>query len=53
VQAASWLRERPPGRAFVPRVPPALGFDAVILRFRCVGSGSLTFVFPSLTSPCW
>src|SRR6266516_4038018 len=39
------------GQAFVPGVPTAPGFDVGILRFRCVSSGSHTFVFPSHTSP--
>src|SRR6266540_3866180 len=50
--AVGFLAESlPNGHAFVPGVPTAPGFDVSILRFRCVSSGSRTFVFPSPTSP--
>jgi hypothetical protein len=48
-QAASWPRARPPGRAFIPGIPDDPGFDAIVLFFRCVSSGSHTFVFSSHT----
>src|SRR6476620_836729 len=37
--------------AFIPRTPDNPGFDAIVLFFRCVSSGSHTFVFSSPTRP--
>ena len=37
------------GRAFIPGTPDNPGFDAIVLFFRCVSSGSHTFVFSSHT----
>ena len=39
----------PVGRAFIPGTPDNPGFDAIVLFFRCVSSGSHTFVFSSHT----
>ena len=50
-QAAAWLRARHPGRAFVPGTTSSPGFDAIVGLFRCVSSGSHTFVFSSHTRP--
>jgi len=36
-------------RTFVPRVSCAPGFGAIVTTFRCIKSGSLVFVFSSLT----
>ena len=41
----------PTGHAFVPGLLHRPGFDAIVLRFRCVSSGSHTFVFSSHTCP--
>ena len=43
--------EDPPQRAFVPRPPTDPSFDAIVVSFRCVSSGSHTFVFSSHTRP--
>ena len=43
--------EGPPRRAFVPRPPTDPGFDAIVVSFRCVSSGSHMFVFSSHTCP--
>ena len=50
-QAASWLTAHPPrsGAPFIPGTPDNPGFDAIVLFFRCVSSGSHTFVFSSPT----
>ena len=37
------------GCAFIPGTPDNPGFDAIVLFFRCVSSGSHTFVFSSPT----
>src|SRR6476620_7751625 len=39
------------GCAFIPGTPDNPGFDAIVLFFRCVSSGSHTFVFSSPTRP--
>ena len=43
--------EDPPRRAFVPRPPTDPSFDAIVVSFRCVSSGSHMFVFSSHTRP--
>ena len=43
--------EGPPWRAFVPGPPTDPGFDAIVVSFRCVRSGSHMFVFSSHTRP--
>ena len=43
--------EGPPWRAFVPGPPTDPGFDAIVVSFRCVSSGSHMFVFSSHTCP--
>ena len=43
--------EGPPQRAFVPRPPTDPSFDAIVISFRCVSSGSHMFVFSSHTRP--
>ena len=43
--------EGPPQRAFVPGPPTDPGFDAIVVSFRCVSSGSHMFVFSSHTRP--
>ena len=43
--------EGPPQRAFVPGPPTDPGFDAIVVSFRCVSSGSHMFVFSSHTCP--
>ena len=43
--------EDPPRRAFVPGPPTDPGFDAIVVSFRCVSSGSHMFVFSSHTRP--
>ena len=43
--------EGPPRRAFVPRPPTDPSFDAIVISFRCVSSGSHMFVFSSHTRP--
>ena len=43
--------EGPPWRAFVPRPPTDPSFDAIVVSFRCVSSGSHMFVFSSHTRP--
>ena len=43
--------EGPPWRAFVPGPPTDPGFDAIVVSFRCVSSGSHMFVFSSHTRP--
>ena len=43
--------EGPPQRAFVPRPPTDPSFDAIVVSFRCVSSGSHMFVFSSHTRP--
>ena len=43
--------EGPPRRAFVPGPPTDPGFDAIVVSFRCVSSGSHMFVFSSHTRP--
>ena len=43
--------EGPPRRAFVPGPPTDPGFDAIVIWFRCVSSGSHMFVFSSHTCP--
>ena len=48
-QATSRLRAHPHGRAFIPGTPDNPGFDAIVLFFRCVSSGSHMFVFSSHT----
>ena len=41
--------EGPPQRAFVPGPPTDPSFDAIVISFRCVSSGSHMFVFSSHT----
>ena len=48
---ASPPTEGPPQRAFVPRPPTDPSFDAIVISFRCVSSGSHMFVFSSHTRP--
>ena len=48
---ASSPTEGPPRRAFVPRPPTDPSFDAIVISFRCVSSGSHMFVFSSHTRP--
>ena len=48
---ASSPTEGPPQRAFVPRPPTDPSFDAIVISFRCVSSGSHMFVFSSHTRP--
>ena len=48
---ASSPTEDPPQRAFVPGPPTDPSFDAIVVSFRCVSSGSHTFVFSSHTRP--
>ena len=43
--------EGPPKRAFVPGPPTDPSFDAIVISFRCVSSGSHMFVFSSHTRP--
>ena len=43
--------EDPPWRAFVPGPPTDPSFDAIVISFRCVSSGSHMFVFSSHTRP--
>ena len=43
--------EGPPRRAFVPGPPTDPSFDAIVIWFRCVSSGSHMFVFSSHTRP--
>ena len=43
--------EDPPQRAFVPGPPTDPSFDAIVVSFRCVSSGSHMFVFSSHTRP--
>ena len=43
--------EDPPRRAFVPGPPTDPSFDAIVVSFRCVSSGSHMFVFSSHTRP--
>ena len=43
--------EGPPWRAFVPGPPTDPSFDAIVIWFRCVSSGSHMFVFSSHTRP--
>ena len=43
--------EGPPQRAFVPGPPTDPSFDAIVISFRCVSSGSHMFVFSSHTRP--
>ena len=43
--------EGPPRRAFVPGPPTDPSFDAIVISFRCVSSGSHMFVFSSHTRP--
>ena len=43
--------EDPPQRAFVPGPPTDPSFDAIVISFRCVSSGSHMFVFSSHTRP--
>ena len=43
--------EGPPRRAFVPGPPTDPSFDAIVVSFRCVSSGSHMFVFSSHTCP--
>ena len=43
--------EGPPWRAFVPGPPTDPSFDAIVVSFRCVSSGSHMFVFSSHTCP--
>ena len=43
--------EGPPWRAFVPGPPTDPSFDAIVVSFRCVSSGSHMFVFSSHTRP--
>ena len=43
--------EGPPRRAFVPGPPTDPSFDAIVVSFRCVSSGSHMFVFSSHTRP--
>ena len=43
--------EGPPQRAFVPGPPTDPSFDAIVVSFRCVSSGSHMFVFSSHTRP--
>ena len=43
--------EGPPRRAFVPGPPTGPSFDAIVVSFRCVSSGSHMFVFSSHTRP--
>ena len=43
--------EDPPKRAFVPGPPTDPSFDAIVISFRCVSSGSHMFVFSSHTRP--
>ncbi len=47
----SSLAEGSPWQAFVPGPPTGPGFDAVVVSFRCVSSGSHMFVFSSHTCP--
>ena len=48
---ASSPTEDPPWRAFVPGPPTDPSFDAIVVSFRCVSSGSHMFVFSSHTRP--
>ena len=48
---ASSPTEGPPRRAFVPGPPTDPSFDAIVVSFRCVSSGSHMFVFSSHTRP--
>ena len=48
---ASSPTEDPPQRAFVPGPPTDPSFDAIVISFRCVSSGSHMFVFSSHTRP--
>ena len=48
---ASSPTEGPPQRAFVPGPPTDPSFDAIVISFRCVSSGSHMFVFSSHTRP--
>ena len=50
-QTGSSPTEDPPRRAFVPGPPTDPGFDAIVVSFRCVSSGSHMFVFSSHTRP--
>ena len=50
IQAAPRLRAHR-RRAFVPGPPTDPGFDAIVVSFRCVSSGSHMFVFSSHTCP--
>ena len=50
IQPAPRLR-CPPRRAFVPGPPTDPSFDAIVVSFRCVSSGSHMFVFSSHTRP--
>ena len=43
--------EDPPQRAFVPGPPTDPSFDAIVISFRCVSTGSHMFVFSSHTRP--
>ena len=43
--------EGPPRRAFVPGPPTDPSFDAIVISFRCVSSGSHMFVFSTHTRP--
>ena len=43
--------EGPPRRAFVPGPPTDPSFEAIVISFRCVSSGSHMFVFSSHTRP--
>ena len=43
--------EGPPQRAFVPGPPTDPSFDAIVVSFRCVSTGSHMFVFSSHTRP--
>ena len=48
---ASSPTEDPPQRAFVPGPPTDPSFDAIVVSFRCVSSGSHMLVFSSHTRP--
>ena len=48
---ASSPTEDPPQRAFVPGPPTDPSFDAIVISFRCVSSGSHMFVFSPHTRP--
>ena len=48
---ASSPTEGPPRRAFVPGPPTDPSFDAIVVSFRCVSSGSHMFVLSSHTRP--